>query len=139
MRPTFTTRIAAVLPLLLLQAGCLASQTPNAQGRLRPEISRRSDVVAAEEIRTVEIGQNALDALRRLRPEFLKRGPTVPEDPEAGYPAVYVDGVRLGGPETLKDIPTGSIQEIRFIKAGEAYEKFGRHHRGGVIAVSTGR
>ena len=139
MRSSLLARFAVALPLLSVSAGCAMAQTPTQDVRIRPLVASRSDVVVAAEIRSVETGQNALEALRRLRPEFLKRGPTVPEDPEAGFPAVYVDGIRLGGPETLRDIPTGSIKEIRFLKPGVAYEKYGRHHRGGVIAVSTGR
>lgn len=133
---------------LAMQAGCapgshsvMAGPAPVEASALRPSVPRESDVITREEIRAVEAGSSALDAVRRLRPEYLQhQGTTFPDDPYGGFAAVYLDGVRLGELRTLQTIPILSIVEIRFVRASAAAEWLGRNSpRGGVIAVSTAR
>ena len=117
-----------------------AQSVPAGQASLRPATFGRSNVVEQEEIRAADTGPSAYEAIRRLRPEYLTRRATPqPGDAEEGYPVVYLDGVRLGGLETLKNIPLDTITRIRFLRASEAAQWLGRTHRGGVIAVSTTR
>jgi len=86
----------------------------------------------------VEAGFTALQVLRHLRPEFLGRHATpMPGDNEEGFAVVNLDGVRLGGLETLEDIPVTTIVEIRYLRPPAAVERLGKSHRGGVILVST--
>lgn len=108
---------------------------------LRPRTNSRARVVELEELRAMEGGSTALSAVRRLRPEFLARhaAPRPGEAGETGYAVVYLDGTRLGGPETLESIPVSAVLRIRFLRASEAAAWVGREHRGGVIAVSTTR
>ena len=108
---------------------------------LRPRTKGRSYVVDQEELRALESGATALMAVRRLRPEFLARQapPRPGELGETGFAVVYLDGARLGGPETLETIPVSVIYRIRFLRASEAAAWVGRDHRGGVIAVTTVR
>jgi hypothetical protein len=124
---------------LFAQAGsALAQEAPARQATLRPATLGRSNVVEQEEIRAADAGPSAYEAIRRLRPEYLTRRATPePGDSEEGFPVVYLDGVRLGGLETLKNIPLDTITRIRFLRASEAAQWLGRTHRGGVIAVST--
>ena len=108
---------------------------------LRPRARSWARVVELEELQGMEAGSNALTAVRRLRPEFLaRRAPPRPgEVGETGYAVVYLDGTRLGDPETLETIPLSLVYRIRFLRASEAAAWVGREHRGGVIAVSTTR
>lgn len=108
---------------------------------LRPRTKSWARVVELEELEGMEHGSNALAAIRRLRPEFLARHapPRPGEVGETGYAVVYLDGTRLGGPETLETIPLSLVYRIRFLRASESAAWVGREHRGGVIAVSTTR
>lgn len=91
-------------------------------------------------MRDLEPGANALQLLRRLRPQFLaRRADPKPGDSEDGYAVVYLDGILQGGLNTLQNIPVSFIAEIRYLKAAAAADWVGRPHAGGVIAVSTFR
>jgi hypothetical protein len=136
-------RLGAAGLVLVLQAGCMgASQArfeePAPASRMETQTGSRSDVVDVDELQAVQGAGTAFDALRKLRPEFLtRRAPSMPTDPDAGYPVVYLDGQRLGGLNTLQGIPLSSIVEIRYLRSAAASERLGRNHPGGVIAVST--
>ena len=143
MRSTTKRRIGIAVTTLVLAAGCaggrstISNPVPEA-GRIRAQTPSRGSIVAWEEIRSVEAGFTALQALRRLRPEFLSRHATpLPGDNEAGFAVVYLDGVRLGGLETLENIPVTTIVEMRYLRHSNAEVRMGKNHRGGVILVST--
>lgn len=106
---------------------------------LRPRTKGRSYVLDLEDLRSLDNGSTALAAVRRLRPEYLARHapPRPGELNESGFATVYLDGARLGGPETLETIPVSVIYRIRYLRASEAAAWVGREHRGGVIAVTT--
>ena len=81
---------------------------------------------------------HALEAVQRLRPEYLRtRGPSSLLNPTAMGPAVFVDGLLLGGVEVLADIPIGELARIQYFKAWDATTRFGDGYPNGVIAVST--
>ena len=137
---------------LALPAADLAAQSPapSASGTrvveaggptLRPRTPARARIVELEELQAMEGSSTALAAIRRLRPEFLARHapPRPGELSETGYAVVYLDGTRLGGPETLETIPLSLVSRIRYLRASEAAAWVGREHRGGVIAVSSTR
>jgi len=144
MRSTMKCKtLGLAVTTLVLAAGCaggrsaIANPSPEA-GRIRAQTPARGSIVAREEIRSVETGFTALEVLRRLRPEFLGRHATpMPGDNEEGFAVVYLDGVRLGGLETLQDIPVTTIIEMRYLRPSAAVERLGKSHRGGVILVST--
>ena len=144
---TILFTLAVALPCSAVSA---QSATPPASGTrvaeadtptLRPRTRSRASVVELEELRSMEGGLNALIAVRRLRPEFLARHapPRPGELHETGFAVVYLDGARLGGPETLETVPISVVYRIRFLRSSEAAAWVGREHRGGVIAVSTTR
>jgi hypothetical protein len=102
---------------------------------LQPRDLGSALVITGAQVRESGAG-TAYDVLTRLRPEFLSRHAyTIVDDPEGGYPVVYVNGVRQGGLDLLKTIPAAMVAEIRYISPGAASDRFGRHHAGGVIAV----
>jgi hypothetical protein len=90
-------------------------------------------------MRTVNLN-NALEAVLRFRPEFLRtHGVPSAVDPNAGKATVYLDGVRQGGPDALRSIPVAAIHEIRYLSASAASDQYGPFYAGGVIAVRTRR
>ncbi|HEU5219236.1 MAG TPA: hypothetical protein VFU23_11285 [Gemmatimonadales bacterium] len=140
------SRIATALIALMVGTGCTAGRTaisgpvPEPGASLRPAGAVQANLLPQEEIRSVESGASALEAVRRLRPEFLNRHVApYPGDADEGYAMVYLDGIPLGGIETLQNIPVSTILEIRYLRAGAAAELYGKHHRGGVLAVRTFR
>lgn len=118
-----------ILGLLLAAMACAGT------GPREPRPS--NDVLTAEEIEASD-QLNALDLVRTLRPSWLRtRGPSsiYNENPIM----VYVDGSRLGGPDTLSLIPSLSIERMRFYSGPEAQSRFGLNHTNGAIEVFTRR
>ena len=119
-----------------------------AQGE-KPAKGDRNRVVRAELIEAAETFSNLYDALKFLRPHFLKpssRSRTGSEDPTnsfgagSGYisnlaPVVYLDGRKLGDLGALRDLRTRDIEEARYISPTTAAAQYGMGHEGGVIAV----
>jgi hypothetical protein len=52
---------------------------------------------------------------------------------------VYLDRQRYGRVETLREIPIATVEEIRFLNAGEANSLFGMGHPHGVIQIISKR
>jgi len=144
MRTTISQQIGLAATALVLGTGCMtgrsamADPSPEPARPARVSTPTRANIVAIDEIQSVEAGFTALEAVRRLRPEFLRRHVTpMPGDREGGFAVVYLDGTRLGGPETLATISAASVIEIRYLRSTSAVEQLGRNHRGGAILVST--
>ncbi|HJP86107.1 MAG TPA: hypothetical protein VJ852_08970 [Gemmatimonadaceae bacterium] len=75
----------------------------------------------------------AYDAVERLRPTALN-----PAGGSSFMPTVYLDGLRLGGPEALSHISAIDIVEIRFLTPIEASAQFGPTQRaGGAILLKS--
>ena len=123
----------AVGALLLLQ---LASGAPALAQK-----GRKSDVITAEEIAKSGMN-NAYDAVKTLRPAWLRtRGAisTDPDSPSGGGIQVYVDGVHVGGTDELNNVLAERVQEMRYLGANDATTKYGTGHTQGVIEVTSKR
>ena len=122
----------AVGVLLLLQLAAGAAPAEAQKGR-------KSDVITAEEIAKSGVN-NALDAIRNLRPAWLRvRGITSTQEDSPGGIQVYVDGVRLGGTDELENLIAERVQEMRLLSANDATTKYGTGHTQGAIEVTTKR
>ena len=81
--------------------------------------------------------QNALQAVQRLRPNFLQtRGgasSSITQGPQDVV--VYVDQTRMGGPSTLAQIPITDVKEIQYLNGTDATQRYGTGHGSGVIIV----
>jgi hypothetical protein len=132
-------RIAGTAKSLLLLAplGCAARSAqhrPADQSTAHSTASSPSSVIDASELSMQDVG-DLLQAVRRVRPEFLRmRNPTT-QSPQGSYAEVYLENRLLGGPESLRLIGLGEVREIRLIKTAEAAVLFGRIHPGGAIVV----
>jgi len=117
---------------LLLVLGAVAC----ASGSGGPARTQR-DVLLADEIQRTS-AVTAYDAVRQLRPEWLRRrGRSSIQNATAEVLVVYLDGARFGGPETLRSVAVGSVLEIRHLHASDATTRFGTGHAGGAMLVRT--
>jgi hypothetical protein len=92
------------------------------------------NVITREQIESLSVS-NALDAIRRLKPNWLHsraaRG--------ADELVVYVDAARRGGTQALTYISVEIIEQIRYLSGPDATTRLGTGHRGGAILVQTRR
>jgi hypothetical protein len=124
-----TLRLAFVLVALTLQ---LSACSHAAQGGGNAS----SNVISREELKASD-AMTVYDAVIRLRGNFLTaRGKTAGRE-DWSKPAVFVDGVRYGDIETLRNIPVTTVESVRLYRAWEAQQKFGNGTMGGAIDVTT--
>jgi hypothetical protein len=143
-----THRVLTSLAVLAL-AGTL---TGNAAAQDKPK--RQPDVISYEEIEVIkgDVG-NAEDIIRRLRPKFLQVRPSqslMGSSSNAGSAAsasrttqavsikVYVNNVRRGSTEVLRQLPAVGITEIRYLNSSDATSRFGMDHEAGAILITVG-
>jgi hypothetical protein len=120
-------RIRFILALAIVLGACATTAPP---GTTVP--SRSGDVVSAGELATVS-QLNLLEALRRLRPTWLRvRSRSTP-------PVVFIDGIRRGGAEVLRDFRASEAIEIRRRSGTDATTLYGTGVGGGTIEVRTRR
>jgi len=79
------------------------------------------------------------EALRRIRPEWLRANPTARQAAQPGLASVYVNDAYVGGLEALRLIPIDAVTDARYLTAFAARSWFGMFCpcAGGVIVVST--
>lgn len=114
--------------------------------------AERRRVILREEMEQT-VAATVLDLVQSLRPEWLvvrgiqrfREGGTVNLDsrgqgnavPGEATIIVYLDNGRLGGLETLRQIPASNAASITFLDGPAAQYRFGRGHTHGAIVVST--
>jgi hypothetical protein len=108
---------------------------PVADSTRRQMRVRNPNVLREEEFS----GTTAVDGMAlvmELRPNWLRsRGAVSIQDPNAGDLQVYINGVHAGDLNRLREVSIISIRELRFLGAGEAQQRYGVGHAGGVIEV----
>ena len=121
--PKTALLLLAVIPVLL--PACAAGRAP-AAGSSFGEIT-------TTEIQAT-IASNAYEVIQKLRPIWLRqRGAVTFNRPTPR--AVYVDNMRLGGLETLRQISPASIGRISFLDSQDATQRFGTGHVNGAILI----
>ena len=99
MRDLYLTAVAAVL-------ACASGSGGSAS-------HRDSNLITEQELSSIPV-TNAYDAIERLRPLFLRsRGKTSINTPGTQYATVYVDGVRYGDLNSLRNILASHVVDIR--------------------------
>lgn len=120
---------ALALALLMATLGCTKAASTNAGPP-----SRSRDLITRQQIEALNV-VDAYEIVQRLRSDMLRgRGA---QSRGRDLPVVYVDGVRRGMPDVLRQIRSGEVQEIRFINGTDATTRWGTDHVGGVIDVKT--
>ena len=122
---------AARLLLLLVLPILACTRASN-----RPATGDR-DTITEEEIASSS-AVNAYEAVQRLRGNFLSnRGKTTILGKSSAMPVVFLDGVRYGEVQSLRNISATQVQTIRLYRAYDAQQKYGNDVMGGVIEVTT--
>ena len=126
-----------MLVVTAIAIGCTHSTSPNSSENPRPD----SRTLTFDEINRSQIGGTAYEVIHRLRPSFLvSRGQvTVMGPAESAYPSVYLDGTLYGDINSLRNLDSSQIAEVRMYPAWEAQTKFGTGNNSGVIAITTRR
>lgn len=126
-------RMVFLLAALPLVSACASSgsQTGQASPRHDPY------VITAAELATAS-ASNLFDAVRQLRPRWMERlGPTT-FGPQAEYAVmVYMDRIRFGAPDMLRQVPVSLPLSVRYYSASEAQAEFGVGNLQGAIQIVT--
>ncbi len=97
--------------------------------------SSNAPTITVEEIQE-NAARNAYDLIRNIRPGWLR--PRARVTLSGATPvAVYLDGVRTGGPEALYEVQTQQISAANFLDGPSATQRFGTDHGGGAILITT--
>lgn len=122
--------------LLIIFAPIIIGACASASGGNGSSTSPRDrNLITAEEIAGLNVA-TAFDIVRQLRPEFLRsRGTMSMRQADSEFAVVYMNGMRMGGPDQLHQIRATDVQAIRYISAADATTRWGTGHTGGVIEV----
>jgi hypothetical protein len=129
-----------VIATLVLGAAVSACSKPATQAD--PTATPRSspNLITRDEITSTTM-ENAYDAIQRLRPAFLRprsiagTAQTANGSQAQSYAVVFIDGLRKGGLEYLRAIPTREVAEVRYLNATDATTRYGMNVPAGVIDV----
>ena len=114
-------------------AAPLSAAAPQARERGSP------NVLTGDELRETQAA-NLWDALRRLRPQWLRaRASSSLIGGDGDEPVVYVQEIRYGALRTLQQMNIDQVRRVEFIDGRDATTRFGTGHGGGVIMVDLDR
>lgn len=127
--------------LLVSALGCASAATPatgsTASTNAAPAKRRNVDVITAEELTDPSVNTgNVLDAIRRLRPQFLAtRGSMSVMNSSAGSTHVSIDGSALQAMTTLSQMQASEVAEIRYLSPSDAAQRFGTGAASGAVIL----
>lgn len=133
MRPSARMYLALAM-VLAPSGGCAPAAAPAAAPEATPR--RDTNLITTDELRDIRFA-TIYDAVRLLKGQWLiernlddlsSSGPTM---------QVYLDDVRVGGVDALRDIPAKNAAYVRHIDGTRAMARWGRGHERGVILVAT--
>lgn len=117
--------------LIAASASACATAGPEQQTSARPS----STVISPDEIRA-STATNAFELLESLRPNWLQARGLQSLQGE-GQLAVYLNGIRIGGPEELRSMALNGLTSVRYLDARTATQRWGTGHPHGAIVFST--
>jgi hypothetical protein len=127
-------RLRGLLALSLLLAATACGSAAGAGPR--PVSSNRLNLTP-EEMQTA-VYSDVYAAVETLRPAWLREYTTsLYGGPERVQ--VYLDGIKLGGPEMLRGISPNAVGHLEFLSSIEASQRYGLNHGAGAILVTTVR
>lgn len=127
------TILLATFVLVFLPAACVTGSGSDQETR------RNRYLITFEELADLP-SLSAFEAVQRLRPAWLQsRGPMSGGAATRSYPHVMMDGIPMGDINTLRDLRTDNVQELRFISARDATTQFGTGYMAGIIEIITRR
>ena len=130
--------------LLAAVLACASSPAPSpaSQDAAAPEVQtarprRNANLILRDELSDPSLqGATGLDAVRRLRPNFLSNhGAVSLTNPSAAAVKVSMDGINLGPLDDLDHIRTDEIRSLRYLTASDATQRFGIHAGGSPVIL----
>ena len=119
-------RTVLTVAAVVLSAGCAtAGKAPASQHNVvtADELARAGDVTLFE-------------ALTQIRPAFLRSRGAIPGATSPASPVqVYIDGMRMGGLEHIRQIAAKNVTEVRFLEPQQAIARFGGDNTGGALVI----
>lgn len=132
-------RLTVPVLALCLAVGACATAGSSTSGRT--STPRDPNVITQAELATSPY-DNLYDAIRTLRPQMLAphgggaAGASLTN--QGSYAVtVYQDNVKLSGISALRNIPTGSVREVRYLSGTDATQQFGTGNSLGAIVVTS--
>jgi hypothetical protein len=127
---TYNTLLLAAGLLLLAACASTGSGT-----------SSNPNVITAADVQEAANYSSAYQLVERLQPQWLRKrsgGITFNEVNEEmeGDVVVYVNDVRVGGPDALRDVSVDAVERIEYLDAARA-ARYGTGHQHGAILVTT--
>ncbi|HEX8394115.1 MAG TPA: hypothetical protein VF665_17360 [Longimicrobium sp.] len=100
-----------------------------------PAVHGGARLIAEQEVEN-STASSAYELIQQLRPRWLyvSSGPTT-FGREPGI-VVYVNEMRLGGLQSLREVDANAIRKVAFMDPNEATGRFGLNHTHGAILVS---
>jgi hypothetical protein len=97
------------------------------------------DVLFDAEIQSSRVpGASAYDLIAHLRPEFLRsRGANSFRDTTPLTAVVYIDGLKYGSIEQMKNLSADRVFQVRYLSPADATTRLGMDHGGGAILITT--
>jgi hypothetical protein len=91
----------------------------------------------AEELRGMAPGTTLLEAIERLRLEYVTPGRQMNGSGSRTYPTVVVDGFVAGGPAALQLIRIDGVKQVQYLSASEARTRLGTRFLGRPVILVT--
>jgi hypothetical protein len=122
-------------PMLLLALALAATGCASKGGNGAENPNRRPNLLTQEDIRGTR-HTNLYDAVATLRPKWLRtRGQISIGDPEAGQVVVYLNNIRAGGADYLRQVSAPEVTSLQYFDEVEASARFGVKQDGGAAIV----
>lgn len=121
--------------LALVLASILAACAPPAKQTPTVTPASRSFLTSVEMAR-LPPGSTLLEAVEQLRSEFLTLGRSRGYNDSRQQLMVVMDGVLLGTIAVLQGIRTDGVAQLQYLKASEAWLRFGTRVAGPVLLVT---
>lgn len=125
------------VPLVVLAFSVALGACASSGGGSSSSRSSSTRLTAAE--LEVDASQDLYTVIQRRRPQWLQnRAPATAQGRQ--QISVILDGVRQqGGPEVLRSMRAGDVEEVRFLNARDATTRYGTDMTAGAIEVVTKR
>ena len=132
-------RVGIILFSFVLLIGFLGACYP---GRATSGSGASPNLIGNWELRDLP-DLTALEAIRRLRPNWLRAGSRPSVAVETGrnsrMPRVHMNGVPLQSLNELEQVNAVDVREMRFLSGPDATTRFGTGYMNGAILVTTER
>ena len=117
--------VLAVVSLIAVSACATSGKAPSSQ----------HNVVTAEDLQRAG-DVNLYEALGQLRPTFLRsRGAIIGATTPPAPIQVYIEGMRMGETDHLRQILAKNVAEVRFLEPQQAIARFGGNNTGGALVI----